>query len=242
MSDLCRWLHERLEPLPLVKYPFKLNQLPDNGIYFVYETGEIWGHGGDTRRIVRIGTHREGNFRSRIAEHFLLNESRMNFDATKSPPHDRSIFRKHIGRALLNRGHDPYLSVFNIDFMKRQVLREHGHLRDIAKEKRIEAEVTRILREQFSFRFVVLEGQAERMGSEGLEARLIGTLAHCSSCRPSSDWLGQYSPVEKVRQSGLWLVQHLSDQPLADRDKTRVSQVIENTKGWLRSKDLTPRG
>lgn len=49
-------------------------------------------------------------------------------------------------------------------------LLKHGDLRDIGEERRIEAEVTRILREGFSFRFIVLEGQAERMGSEGLEA------------------------------------------------------------------------
>ncbi|GBC68339.1 hypothetical protein HRbin01_00018 [archaeon HR01] len=77
MSDLCKWLHE---------------QLPENGIYFFYEKGEIWGHGGDKPRIVRIATHREGNFRSRIGKHYLLNESWMNFD--------RSIFRYIIGKRI----------------------------------------------------------------------------------------------------------------------------------------------
>jgi hypothetical protein len=39
-------------------------------IYFFYEDGEFWGHGGNRLRIVRIGTHKDGNFRSRIKEHF----------------------------------------------------------------------------------------------------------------------------------------------------------------------------
>jgi len=34
-------------------------------------------------RIVRIGTHKENNFQSRISEHFLLNESKMNFTIAK---------------------------------------------------------------------------------------------------------------------------------------------------------------
>jgi len=79
MSELCKWLHEQLEQLPFIKFPFKLEQLPENGIYFVYEDNEIWGHGGYKPRIVRIGTHKDGNFRSRIKEHFLLDQSKNEF-------------------------------------------------------------------------------------------------------------------------------------------------------------------
>ncbi len=229
MVNLCRWLHDQLERLPAVEHPFDLNRLPENGIYFFYEKGEVWGHGGERPRIVRIGTHREGNFRSRIAEHFLLNEAKMNFDATRPPPHDRSIFRKNIGRALLNRSHSPYLGVWNINFTTKENLKKHGDLRDIGEERWIEAEVTRILRENFFFRFVMLEGQAERMGSAGLEARLIGTVAGCGACRPSPSWLGQHSPVEKIRRNGLWLVQHLAAEPLRGEDRTRLAEAIAAT-------------
>ena len=55
MSDVCQWLHERLEALPLVQFPFDPERLPDNGIYFFYEQGETWGHGGRRPRIVRVG-------------------------------------------------------------------------------------------------------------------------------------------------------------------------------------------
>lgn len=234
MADLCRWLHDQLERLPVVRYPFDLNRLPENGIYFFYEKGEAWGHGqgGDRPRIVRIGTHREGNFRKRIAEHFLLNEAKMNFDATSSPPHDRSIFRKNIGRALLNRSRNQYLTVWNIDFTTRESREKHGRLRDIGEERQIEAEVTRLLRENFSFTFVMLDGQTERMGSAGLEARLIGTVARCSACLPSSSWLGRHSPVEKIRQSGLWLVQHLAAEPLCEADQKRLVEAIAATRNW----------
>ncbi|MEW6181487.1 MAG: hypothetical protein AB1522_16360 [Chloroflexota bacterium] len=118
MSEKCKWLHEKLEELPLIKYSFKLELLPENGIYFFYEIDEIWGHGGDKLRIVRVGTHKGNNFRSRISEHFLINEKKMNFDENSPKPSDRSIFRKNIGRAILNKKKDPYLKVWEIDFLR----------------------------------------------------------------------------------------------------------------------------
>ena len=122
MSELCKWLHEQLEQLPIIKYPLKLEKLPENGIYFFYERDEIWGHDGCKLRIVRIGTHnKQGNFRSRIKEHYLLDESKMNFDKNMPKPSDRSVFRKNLGKALLNRDGDDYLSIWNIDFMTRKV-------------------------------------------------------------------------------------------------------------------------
>src|SRR3989442_15289409 len=101
MPDVCGWLHECLEMLPLFAFPFDAERLPMNGIYFFYEKGERSRHPAADQRIVRIGTHREGNFRARIAEHFGPDLSTLGVDRPK--PADRSIFRKHLGRALLNK-------------------------------------------------------------------------------------------------------------------------------------------
>jgi len=227
MSELCKWLHEQLQQLPLIKFPFNLEQLPDNGIYFFYEQGEIWGHGGDKPRIVRIGTHRDGNFRSRIAEHYLLDESKMNFDKNKAKPSDRSIFRKNIGRALLNRHNDKYLQVWEIDFTIKKNRENFRHLRDIEKEIEIESEITIILRKNFSFRYLELGSQAERIGTAGLESSLIGTISHCKLCRPSNKWLGKDSPKKQIKESGLWLVQHLKANGINERDKKIISSATK---------------
>jgi len=140
MTETCEWLHLLLEELHIMKYPFKINDLPGNGVYFFYENGEYWGHDSDTshQRIVRVGTHREGNFKSRMKDHYLFNESKMNFDRTKSPPHDRSIFRTNLGRAILNKEKNEYLKIWNIDFTTRKNRDEFSHLRDIELEKKIE--------------------------------------------------------------------------------------------------------
>jgi hypothetical protein len=198
-----------------------------------YEKGEEWGHGGTKPRIVRIGTHRDGNFRSRISEHFLLDERKMQFDASRAAPHERSIFRKNLGRALLNRDLDSYLKVWEIDFTSRQARDKWSYLRDISKERRIEAEITQILRETLSFRFIVMDSQAQRMGKTGLESRLIGSVAQCEECRPSDSWLGRYSPKPEIRAGKLWLVQHLNSPPLSASDQKLVIDGIRQTEAEL---------
>jgi hypothetical protein len=208
--------------------------LPENGIYFFYEDGEVWGHGGNKPRIVRVGTHKDGNFRSRIKEHYLLDESWMNFNENKPKPSDRSIFRKNIGRALLNKGKDSYLKIWNTDFMTSRNKKLWGSKRDIEKERRVEEMITRMIRERFSFRFIILDSQVGRMGSKGLESSLIGTLAHCNLCKPSANWLGNYSPIEKIREGGLWLVQHLKAEPINEKDKEVILNAIRKAREWLK--------
>ena len=236
MTEKCKWLHETLEDLPLIGYPFKLDSLPLNGIYFFYEEGELWGHGGQRLKIVRIGTHRGNNFRNRISEHLLINEKKMDFDKDKPKPSDRSIFRKNIGKALLNKNKDPYLKIWEIDFLPKKKRTKYGHLRDIEKEKSIERQITEILREKFFFRFIIIENEDERIGSKGLESKLIGTVSKCMKCKPSKNWLGNYSPKKQIRTSGLWLTQYLNAEGITDEDTVVIEKLINKTKNWIKNK------
>ena len=252
-SELCRWLHEKLESLYLIKFPFDLTKLPDNGIYFFYEEGENSTHIGydyddnvhadnnnsslstnAKARIVRIGTHIEGNFSSSISEHFLLNEATkmMNFTISNPKPSDRSIFRKNIGRALLNKENDYYQKIWEIDFMTRENCNNYGIMRNIQKEKEIESAITKILREKFSFRFIPLEaqGQEKRIGRSGIEGKLIGTIASCNLCKASGNWLGKYSPIPQIRNGKLWLSQHLNSPGLSKQEKDDLENAIINIK------------
>jgi hypothetical protein len=107
--------------------------------------------------------------------------------------------------------------------MKKENIRKFGHKRDIAKEKKIERAVTEIIRSTFTFRFIKVSGQGIR---KDLEKRLIGTLAQCSYCRASPRWLGLHSPKKQVRESGLWLVQHLKAQAITVDDRTDLRRYI----------------
>ncbi len=101
------------------------------------------------------------------------------------------------------------------------------HLRDISKEAEVEAEITETLRKNFAFRFIEIPSQRQRMGGEGLERALIGTLAGCSACVPSGGWLGKHSPKQQIRNSGLWLIQHLTAAPITLGQRSVITSAIE---------------
>lgn len=240
MTEKCQWLHNLLEDLPLIKYPFDVEKLPDNGVYFFYEKGESYGHNSkDKPRIVRVGTHREGNFKSRMKDHYLFNNSKMDFNKTQSPPHNRSIFRTNLGRAILNQEKNDYLKIWNLDFTTKKNRVELSHLRNISLEKKIETQVTDLLQNTFSFKYLIIQGQEKRMGSSGIESRLIGTVSECKECQPSINWLGNNSPKSKIRDSGLWLYQHLSNPPISESDKKDLVIFHKHTKEWFNSQSIS---
>ena len=114
--------------------------------------------------------------------------------------------------------------------MKTENRNSLGDKRNIDQEKRIESEITRILRERFSFRFIMTYTKIERMGSKGLESSLIGTVASCKLCKPSNNWLGKHSPKKQIKESGLWLVQHLEASGIRENDKETILNAIRMTK------------
>lgn len=228
----CEWIHRKLEELPIMKYPFDLIKLPLNGIYFFYEEGENNTFNGKNR-IVRVGTHKNNNFRTRINDHFLFNERKMNFNEMKPAPKDRSIFRKNLGRAIIKRDSDNYMHIWNIDFTTRKNRELYGYRRDIEKEKALELQITEILRNNFSFRFIIVDELVDRMGGEGLESSLIGTVAYCPSCKPSLTWLGKFHPNKEIQQSGLWQIQNLNSPPINEEEKEKIEYAIIRTKEWM---------
>ena len=93
--------------------------------------------------------------------------------------------------------------MWNIAFTSWDARMEKGYQRDMVKERNIESQVTKILHEIFCFRFIVLDGEMKRSGSKGLESKLIGTVANCSICKNSDNWLGIYSPIPKISNGKL---------------------------------------
>jgi len=228
-GDDCEWLHKLLSKLKLFKFPFNIKELPDDGIYFFYELGEF-GHGGN--RIVRIGTHKNGNFKSRIKDHFVFNKNKIeNLDKNKPKPSDRSIFRKNIGRALIRKENLDYIEMWEQDFTKKINRKKLGNKRNIELEKQIEKKISKILRENFSFRFIKVEQASKVIGSKGLESRLIATVAKCEKCRASPNWLGRFSPIEKIRKSGLWNFQHVDDKVLNEKEKEEIGKLVKEENG-----------
>lgn len=205
----CQSLHEWARTLPAFRFPFGEAQIPKNGLYILFEKGER-AHGG--ARIVRVGTHTgAGQLPSRLKQHFVVENK------------DRSIFRKNIGRALLSRDKDPFLADWELDLTPRAARERYGARIDLAKQKRIERRVSDYIQDAFSFAVVQIDEKKERLR---LESRIISTVSLCDACKPSRNWLGSSSPKEKIRESGLWIVNELYKEPLTDIDFTRLKKAV----------------
>jgi hypothetical protein len=124
---------------------------------------------------------------------------------------------------LLNRDHDPFLGFWQLDLTTRRMKAAHTDI-DLKRQLEIERAVSAYMRENFSFVVVRLEEEAERLR---LESKLISTVSSCDICGPSSQWLGLRSPVNKIRESGLWLVNELYREALTDIDLADLKKSVD---------------
>jgi hypothetical protein len=210
MSEVCAALHHLFNEMESFTFPFEVSKMPRNGIYILFEAGEQ-AHG--VERIVRVGTHTGDNqLRSRLQQHFIKENK------------DRSIFRKNIGRAILNRAEDPFLEQWNWDLTTRKAKDTYSHLMDWCKQEGVEKRVSAYIQGRFSF--VVFE-VAEKTKRLILESKIISTVSRCDGCRPSAKWLGLHSPKSKISQSGLWLVNELYNEPLSEGELAELKNLVQ---------------
>lgn len=209
MTKICESLHQRFNQQNRYKFPFDDSDIPLNGIYILFEVGE---EAHDFDRIVRIGTHRgKDQLRQRLKQHFIRENK------------DRSIFRKNIGRAILNKSNDPFLEQWNLDLTSRKAKDEYMPFVDIDKQTAIEKQVTYYIQRNLSFTIFEVIEKEKRLS---FESKIISTVSLCNDCRPSSNWLGNYSPKKKIRQSGLWLVNELYKVPLSESGLLELEEML----------------
>lgn len=209
MNQTCETIHHLFNRLERHRFPFDEKKIPKNGIYILFEKGEE-AHGTD--RIVRVGTHTGDNqLRSRLKQHFV------------SENKDRSIFRKNIGRALLAKADDPFLEQWEWDLTTRANKEKYLPLLDQRKQDETEKQVSSTIRDTFSFVVFEVNGKEQRLD---LESKIISTVSLCDECKPSKNWLGLYSPKEKIRESGLWLVNELYKTPLNEDGFLMLEELI----------------
>lgn len=209
MSKICTEIHEIFNDLKEYSFPFNEKEIPKNGIYILFEKGEKFN---DLKRIVRIGTHTGDNqLQSRLKQHFIKENK------------DRSIFRKNIGRALLNKENDSFLNQWELDLTTRANKEKYSKQIDFQKQQSIEKRVSEYIHNNFSFVvFEVLEKE-QRLK---IESRIISTVSNCTNCKPSENWLGLSSPKKKIKDSGLWLVNELWKQSLSENELSELKKII----------------
>ena len=200
MSEICEQLHYILNIATRFRFPFDEYQIPQSGIYVMFELGEQ-GHNVD--RIVHIGTHTgKRNLRSRLEEHLISNK-------------DRSVLRKNIGRAILFKNRDPFLEQWDWDLTAVAAREKYESLVDFDKQRIIENQVTDYIQEHFSFAVFGVDSLAT---CSKFKWEMISTVSLCDECGPSVSWLGLHSPKIKIQQSGLWLEKGLYKEPLSQKD------------------------
>lgn len=210
MSHICTELHRLTRHMKKFDFPFNSKDIPRNGIYILFEKGES-GHGMD--RIVRIGTHTGTNqLRSRLRQHFIQENK------------NRSIFRKNIGRCILNQTNDSYLSLWELDCTSSAAKTKYGPLLNREYQAMVESKVSDYIQNHFSFCVLEVPSKEDRLH---LESRLISTVSSCGECRPSAEWLGLSSPVDKITRSGLWQVNELYKEPLNAIDLNRLMELMK---------------
>lgn len=208
----CNEIHKIFNGLKEYKFPFDQKKIPKNGIYILFEKGEKVDR---LKRIVRVGTHTGDNqLPSRLKQHFIKENK------------DRSIFRKNIGRALLNADNDSFLKQWQLDLTSRANKEKNSGKVDFEKLKSVEKRVTEYIQSNFSFAvFEVLEKE-QRLT---IESRIISTVSNCTNCKPSKNWLGLSSPKQKIIESGLWLVNELWKQSLTETELAEMKNITEST-------------
>jgi hypothetical protein len=206
---LVEALYDRILPLPHCDYRTPSSSIPRNGIYLFFEQGEDVVCGGAPRpRIVRVGSHRgEGRLPKRIRLHYGPQKS---LGGNK----DLSVFRRHLGAALLARTNQDDPRVL-------EWFRKGGR-----RYREVEEEVSRCLRDWFRFVCFRVDERDERFE---LEAALIGLLASTPMSAPSPGWLGRHAIAEPIRRTGLWNTMQTTAAPLSPQGLGRVAELIAAT-------------
>lgn len=175
---------------------------PQHGVYFFYDNGERRADG--SARIVRIGTHALTP-RSQTSLWTRLSQHRGNLTGTNpgGGNHRTSIFRLHVGTALIQRDlHPPEL----LDSW----LAKRVDPRWAQAERELERQVSSVIG-ALPFTWLAVPTAPDGSSHRGyIEHNAIALLAQHNRLTgaASASWLGLHAHNADVRGSGLWNVNH----------------------------------
>jgi hypothetical protein len=167
-------------------------KLPQKGIYFFFEPGEFRA-GSSAPRIVRIGTHGV----SQGSKSTLWNRLKSHQGMELGGNHRSSIFRLHVGAALLNKNVLEH-PTWGIGMSASAEVRE--------AEREMESLVSQYMR-TLRVAWVGVEDESSSQSDRAIiENNLIGLISNgfAPFDAPSPSWLGSSSPTIQIQKSGLW--------------------------------------
>ncbi len=199
-------LMNRLAEMPyqgsrLSELSAKVN-LPTRGVYFFFEPGEGRHAPKASLRVVRVGTHAVSlNSRSTLWSRLRRHRGTRSGNGS----HRSSIFRLHVGAAMLARDAQTH-ETWGVGSSAPQSVR--------VNEADLERRVSGYIGQMSVLWVTVPDSAAPTSARAYIERNAIALLSNLREPvdPPSAGWLGNSSSREPIRQSGLWNLNHVADR------------------------------
>lgn len=178
---------------------------PRHGIYLFFEDGELRDN-GETLRVTRVGTHAlTAHSKTTLWDRLRTHRGTIGGSQPGTGNHRASIFRLHVGTALLARGHHPEAAA---TWGRGSSATRETRQREIALERTVSSYIRAMP--------LLWLDVPDRQDRAQLERSIIALLSNLH--RPPIDpatpsWLGRSARSEAIRTSGLWNVQHVDIPP-----------------------------
>ena len=177
---------------------------PKRGVYFFFENGELRNSSGDGPRVVRVGTHAvtlgsKTSLWNRLSTH-------RGSARTGGGNHRGSIFRKLVGYALMIRHPECTIETWGEGDSAPADIR--------AAEFELEQGASAVIGKMPLLWLGVddpPDPQSQRGYIERNAIALLSSYGKNAIDPPSENWLGNHSPREKVKLSGLWNQRHVEE-------------------------------
>ena len=183
---------------------------PKRGVYFFFEPGEERSTSGNGLRCVRVGTHAiSKNSKTKLWNRLSQHQGTIRGENPGGGNHRGSVFREHVGTALINR--DKWPDEISGNWGGSNAPKEIK-MREWPLERKVSDHIR-------SMPFIWLEIDDEP-GPNSLrgyiERNSIALLSNYQRDNnpidpPSSSWLGNWAEHPDVRKSGLWNANHVDE-------------------------------
>ncbi len=191
---------------------------PERGVYFFLEPGER-RDSTDQFRVTRVGTHAvsDGSKTSlwnRLKQHYGTG------GGSSSHPHGGnhrgSVYRKRVGEAIIEK-YSLGNEYSSWDERLSNLSRGREDVRD--EEYIMERRVSAYVREQ-PFLWIAVDDEPNKNSDRAIIERnaiaLLSNYRRDTVDPRSTDWLGTHSRSGKIRESGLWNVNHVDERHDSD--------------------------
>ena len=175
---------------------------PRCGVYYFFEDGEV--RAGGSGRVVRVGTHALTAVSSttlwgRLRQHRGNLASRRPLGGN----HRASVFRRHVGAALIRRRQQPG------ELLDSWLDRHRPGGERAGQEAEVELQVSHYLG-AMPVLWIGVPAASDRAYLERNSIALLSCLTGCPDT-PSPAWLGHDAVPAEIRGSGLWNVEHVRE-------------------------------